>query len=79
MLENHNLINEFPEYRDKIHDLKMADAHFARLFNEYHQVDREVHRIEVGAENPSDVYTEDLKKKRLLLKDQLYEILQSAS
>ncbi|SEI86485.1 hypothetical protein SAMN05421831_1142 [Allopseudospirillum japonicum] len=78
MLENHNLVNEFPEYRDKIHDLKMADAHFARLFNEYHQVDREVHRIEVGAENPSDVYTEDLKKKRLLLKDQLYAILQDA-
>ena len=51
MPEKHDLIHELPEYREKIHELKMSDHHFARLFEEYHEVDHEVHRIEMGSEN----------------------------
>ncbi len=78
MLEKHDLIHELPEYRDKIHDLKMNDAHFARLFADYHDVDHEVHRIETGAENTSDEYLEERKKVRLNLKDQLFHMLQKS-
>jgi uncharacterized protein YdcH (DUF465 family) len=79
MIENHSLVNEFPEYREAIHALKMKNQHFARLFDEYHQVDKEVHRIEEGIENTSDRYLEDAKKRRLFLKDELYGIIQSFS
>ncbi|MDR3416159.1 MAG: YdcH family protein [Nevskia sp.] len=68
----HDLIHEFPEFRERIHELKLGDAHFARLFAEYHELDHEVHRIEQGVETPSDVYCEELKKKRAKLKDELY-------
>ena len=54
MLTKHDLVHEFPELRERIHALKMSDAHFARLFEQYHEVDHEVHRIETGAENTSD-------------------------
>jgi uncharacterized protein YdcH (DUF465 family) len=77
MLEKHDLVHELPEYREKIHDLKMSNSHFARLFNEYHDVDHEVHRIETGAEIASDNYLEGRKKARLKLKDELFEILQA--
>ena len=77
MLEKHDLVHELPEYREKIHELKMSDAHFARLFEEYHEVDHEVHRIETGAENTSDEYLEERKKLRLKLKDDLFRMLQS--
>ncbi len=70
--EHHNLLVEFPEYKDRIHELKTHDHHFARLFDEYTQVDKEILRIEEGIETPSDEYTEGLKKKRLHLKDQLF-------
>ena len=76
--ENHSLVNEFPEHKDRIHDLKTSDRHFAKLFDEYHEVDKEVHRIEQDIQPTSDAYLEDLKKKRLLLKDQLYQLLQAA-
>ena len=33
-LEKHDLHNEFPEYNDEIHHLKMHDNHFKRLFGE---------------------------------------------
>ena len=75
-IAKHDLIHEFPQYKNEIHDLKMNDRHFAKLFDEYHEVDHEVHRIEVGAENSSDFYLEDRKKTRLNLKDQLLSIIQ---
>ena len=34
----HELHDEFPEYKEKIHALKIGDRHFARLFDEYHVV-----------------------------------------
>lgn len=75
MTDKHDLIHEFPEYRDAIHDMKMNNNHFARLFDEYHDVDHEVVRIENGAEASSDEYLEDRKKVRLNLKDELFEML----
>ncbi|MCG8381560.1 MAG: YdcH family protein [Gammaproteobacteria bacterium] len=77
-IEKHDLVHELPEYREKIHNLKMNNAHFARLFEQYHQVDHAVHRVESGAEVTSDEYLEGLKKKRLMLKDRLYAMLKKA-
>lgn len=77
-LEKHDLIHELPEHRERIHELKMSDAHFARLFEEYHEVDHEVHRIEEGVETPSDEYVHEVKAKRLRLKDDLLRIIKLA-
>jgi uncharacterized protein YdcH (DUF465 family) len=75
--EQHDLVHEFPEYRDRIHALKQEDAHFRRLSDEYHELDRQVHRAETDVEPLSDEHLEELKKKRLSLKDQLYALLKS--
>jgi len=72
---HHPLITEFPEYREAIHELKTSNAHFRRLFDEYHRVDREVVRIEEDIEPASDSVAEGLKKKRLQLKDDLHRML----
>lgn len=74
-IEKHDLVHEFPEFRERIHELKMNDRHFARLFDEYHEVEHEVRRIEEGNETPSDEYLEDRKKRRVQLKDDLYAML----
>jgi len=71
----HEIAEEFPELKTRIHDLKVSDNHFARLFDEYHTVNREVHRIEAAGIDTSDEAFEDLKKKRLHLKDELYRML----
>lgn len=75
MTDKHDLIHEFPEYRDAIHELKMKDNHFARLFDEYHDIDHEIVRIENAAEASSDDYLENRKKIRLKLKDELFSML----
>jgi uncharacterized protein YdcH (DUF465 family) len=76
-LQNHSLANEFPEMKDKIHQFKTSNSHFAKLFMEYDRVEHIVHRIESGAEAAADHRLEELKKQRLALKDQLFQILSS--
>ena len=76
--EKHDLIHELPEFKDKIHELKLSNEHFAELFEEYHEVEHEVRRVEEGIENTSDEYLEERKKQRLNLKDQLFEMLKKA-
>ncbi len=65
----HELHDEFPGKAEKIHELKLSDAHFARLADEYHEVNREIHRIESGVAPTADEILEDFKKKRLHLLD----------
>ncbi len=78
-IEKHDLHHEFPEYHDAIHALKVGDAHFAALFDQYHEVDHEVRRIETGIDNTSDAYLEQRKKERLHLKDMLFQRLRDWS
>ena len=59
-MEQHDLNHEFPEYREQIHVLKMSNGHFARLFDEYHDVNRNVVRVEVQAEIATDFELEEL-------------------
>ncbi len=74
-VEKHDLIRELPESKEAIHHLKTNDNHFAKLFDDYHEVEHKVHRFETGAENASDEHLENLKKQRLHLKDQLFHII----
>ena len=45
-IDRHSLAKELPEFKEKIHELKMNDRHFARLFDDYHDLDHEMIRIE---------------------------------
>ncbi len=76
-LEHHDLVHEFPEHREKITAMKTSSAHFSRLFDEYHVATREVERLEGIGTPVSDVTLENMKKKRLKLKDELYAMLQA--
>jgi uncharacterized protein len=76
--EKHDLLHELPEHRDSIHKLKMTNTHFSQLFDEYHIVNNEIHRIESGIENTADDYLEQQKKRRLQLKDELYRMIQNS-
>ena len=73
----HELAAEFPELADKIHDLKQKDPHFARLTDEYHEINRDVHRAEENLEPTDDLNAQDMRKKRMALKDQIWAILNS--
>lgn len=71
----HELHDEFPEHAARIHKLKVEDAHFGRLFDEYHEINRAIHRAETDVEPTTDEHVEQMRKTRMALKDQLYAML----
>lgn len=69
----------FREHRELISQLRQNDRHFERLFDEHNALDHKIQNAESGIEHCSEVELENMKKQKLLLKDQIYAILQSKS
>ena len=63
------------EYRDEIHELKMQNAHFARIFEKHNELDDKVTKAENGDIPMTDMELETLKKEKLLLKDEAYKMI----
>ena len=74
----HELAEEFPEMTDRIRDLRASDGHFARLVDEYHEVNRQIHRIETRVEPAAEDVEEELKRRRVRLKDEIAQMLNGA-
>ena len=74
----HELTEEFPAEADLIHKLKQDDAHFAKLADAYHDVNREIHRLETRVEAASEEHEETLRKQRARLKDEIAAALAKA-
>lgn len=74
----HTLQQEFPAEADKLSALKVANAHFAKLLDEYDAVNDQVHR----AESRVDAITEEaeaaLRRQRTHLKDEIARMLRAA-
>jgi len=74
----HELAEEFPDKADVIAKLKQTDAHFARLAEEYHTINRAVHRAETLVEPLEELTETQLRKERAHLKDQIWSALSQA-
>ena len=65
------LSEQFPDAVEKMHNLKESDAHFAKLFDEYHEINRAIHRAETNVEPTDDFHMEDMRKQRLAFLDEI--------
>jgi uncharacterized protein len=74
----HDLHEEFPDQGDRIHRLKTTDAHFARLIDDYNELNRTIHRVESRVEPTTEDVEEDLKRRRVHLKDEIARKLAKA-
>ena len=74
-IPNHSLVNDFPESKDLIHQLKMENPDFARKAAQYHDLDHQVRGLEKCSVPTTDENFESLKRNRLQLKDELYAII----
>ena len=73
----HELAEEFPEFVEKMSALKVNDAHVAKLFDDYHELNRKVHRAETNVEPREELSEVDLRKRRAALKDEIYAYLKA--
>jgi len=72
---NHSLYNDFPEHRSQIEKLKNENPLFAEKAAEYHKLDHSVRGLQMSEIPASDHRFEEMKMRRLKLKDELYQML----
>ena len=72
---HHPILREFPEHREAIKRLKAGSDNFRKFFEEYHTLDEAIYRIEEEIEFANDQETEEMKKRRAWLKDQIYHAI----
>jgi uncharacterized protein YdcH (DUF465 family) len=71
----HELAEEFPDKADLIHRLKQDNAHFARLVDAYHEINRTVHRAETNVDPVAATTETEMRKERARLKDEIWGML----
>jgi uncharacterized protein len=74
-IDHRDLHDDFPEYAQRIHDLKVGNARFGELFKAYDEINHKIRRIELDNVRMGDAEFERLKYERLSLKDKLYAML----
>lgn len=74
-----DLLTDFPDKADRIHQLKTSNNHFARLYDEYDELNRTIHRIETRVEPKPEEVEEELKRRRLKIKDEIMAMLDDES
>ena len=70
----HDLYEDFPGKAEIIHALKAKDAHFARMVEAYHEVNRAVHRAETRVVPTSSEHEAELRQQRMRLKDAIFRV-----
>ncbi|HEX5671012.1 MAG TPA: DUF465 domain-containing protein [Sulfuricurvum sp.] len=65
------------EYRDVITHMKEndANAHFLKIFDKHNALDDQISKAENGELPMTDTEMENLKKEKLLLKDEAYALI----
>ncbi|MBJ6126191.1 YdcH family protein [Microvirga splendida] len=71
-----DLAQDFPDKVDRIHQLKTSNNRFARLYDEYDELNRTIHRIETRVEPKPEEVEEELKRRRLQIKDEIMAMLE---
>ena len=76
-LLNHGIAHEFTEHLDKMRALKTSNTHISSLFSHYDEDNHAIAKFELGDGAISDDGLEDLKKRRLKTKDEIYGMLKA--
>ncbi|MBK5935168.1 hypothetical protein C8N32_10158 [Rhodovulum imhoffii] len=68
----HGLAEDLPDLVDAIREKKEQDAHFARLVEDYQKINEAVHLAETDVEPTDDLHMNEMRKKRMALKDEIF-------
>lgn len=77
-MEKHDLHHDFPQYSEVITELKTSNKHFRKLYDEYNDITKDIHNIEIN-EKFTDDELNALRTKRVHLKDELFKMISSVS
>lgn len=68
----------FPEFKDVIATLREDNPHFAKMFENHEELDKQIISLEQNPVNQINDNIEVLKRKKLKIKDEMYKILKAS-
>ena len=71
----HTLHDEFAADAQKMSQMKVSNAHFARLMEDYDRVNDQVHRAETRVDVVSDEHESALRRERGRIRDEIARLL----
>ena len=74
-LLQHDLAHEFPNLVEKMREMKLKNAHFGKLFTQYDELNHQILALEGKGTPVTDETMEDMKKQRVVVKDEIYKML----
>jgi uncharacterized protein YdcH (DUF465 family) len=63
------------EYREEISELKVSNAHFAKIFEKHNELDQKAKDADEGRLRLNDSELEEIKKEKLKLKDEALHLI----
>ncbi|MHB0887561.1 YdcH family protein [Acidithiobacillus sp.] len=72
--EHQDLKKEFPQLAARMAALQQSNTHFANIFDEFNTLTAEIEHIERNDAATGEGMLEEMKKRRLALKDELYRM-----
>jgi uncharacterized protein YdcH (DUF465 family) len=63
------------EYREEISELKVSNAHFAKIFEKHNELDQKAKDADEGRLHLNDSELEEIKKEKLKLKDEALHLI----
>lgn len=75
--ETHDILHEFPNLEETIKQLHEKDPKFARLMDQHDALDSEIRELEEMSQPIDDLEMEEMKKRRALFKDEIYQYLRA--
>lgn len=75
----HTLADEFSGQMDEIHKLKASNPAFAKLLEQYDEVNDKVHLAETNLKPTEQLDEVNLRKRRLQIKDEIAKALSDVS
>lgn len=74
----HELAEALPDLIGQLNERRQTEPRLAKLADEYHLLNREIHRAETNVQPTDDFALEEMKKKRLALLDEIRGMLVAA-
>ncbi len=75
MSYSETVVQEFSNSKEILQFLQMKNPHIAEIMSRYRALNKMIHRIEAGIETASDFRLTELKKRRLVLNDEIEQLI----
>lgn len=75
----HEISEDFPEFADQVAALRASSPQFAARLSLYDALNKEIYEAETNIHPTDDIHLTELRKRRMVIKDEIYALLKEVA